>query len=105
MALDLAHRQAARVEADDALVEAGEPRLALGHDLRLEASVAIARHRQVERAVIRQHRLRRIPIAAVAAAPARRIALLVAEMLGQLGPEHALQERLLQLLEHSLLAE
>jgi hypothetical protein len=77
VSLDFAHRQAAGIEADDPVVKAVEAALAFGNDLRLERAVAIARHRDLNRPVIADHRLRRIAVAAVAAAPARRVALLV----------------------------
>src|SRR6516165_3526227 len=44
------------------------------------------------------------PVAAVAGAPAGGIALLVAQMLGQLGPKRSLDQGLLQLLEQPVLA-
>ena len=62
MALDLAHRHAAGVQRDDLVVEAVEAGLALGHDLRLEGAVAIARHVDLDRAVLGQHRLGMLPL-------------------------------------------
>jgi hypothetical protein len=44
VALDLAHRHAPGVHRDDLVVEAVEPGFPLGHDLRLEGAVAVARH-------------------------------------------------------------
>ena len=88
-----------RVERQDAIVEAFEAALALGQDHRLEGAVAIARHRQFDRTVLGQHRLVRMPVAAVARAAAGRDAHLVAQVLGQFGAERALQKRFLQLLE------
>src|SRR5262245_44607251 len=50
--LDLANRQPAGVEADDPVVKALDPGLALGDNLRLKAAVAVAWHRQLDRPVI-----------------------------------------------------
>ena len=105
VAPDLAHRHAARIERQNAIVEAVEPALALRHDRRLEAAVAVARHSQLDRAVFGQHRLARMAVAAVARAAACRIALLVAQAIGQLGAQRPLQKRLLQLLEKPLIAQ
>ena len=93
------------VERQDAVVETVQAALALGHDRRLEAAVAVARNRQLDRAVLGQHRLARMAVAAVARAAACRIALLVAQAIGQLGAQRPLQKRLLQLLEKPLIAQ
>jgi hypothetical protein len=68
------------------LTQAG---LALGHDLRLEAAVAIARHIDLDRSVLDQHRLSRGPVAVVARPAAGRITL-VAEMVRQLSAQRPL---------------
>jgi hypothetical protein len=88
-----------------AVVEAVEPGLALRHDRRLEGSVAVARDVKPDRPVLGKHRLGVAAVAAVAAAAPPRVALLEAEMMAQLGPQRALQKRLLQLLEKSVLAQ
>ena len=103
MALDLAHRHAAGIEAQNLVVEAVEPGLALGDQLRLEAAGPVTRHRNVDRAVLGQDRLRARPVAAVPAATARGIAFLIAQMLAQLGPKRTLDQRLLELLEQPVL--
>ena len=79
VALDLAHRHAARVKAQDLVVEAVEPGLALADQLRLEAAGPVARDRNLDLPVLGQYRLRTRAVAAVAAAAAGRIALLVAQ--------------------------
>src|SRR6202034_496572 len=99
VALDLPHRHAARIEAQYLFVEALEPGLPLGDQLRLETAGAIARHRYLDLAIFGQYPLRTLPVTAVAFAPACRIALLVAEMFGQFRPKRALYQRLLELLE------
>jgi hypothetical protein len=99
MALDLTHRHAAGIEAENLLVKAVEPGLALGDQQRLEAAGPIARDRDVDLAIIGQDSLRAGAVAAVAAATAGRVPLLVAKVLAQLRPKRSLDERLLQLLE------
>jgi len=99
VALNLAHRHAARVEAQNLVIEAVKPRLALGDQQRLEAAGPVARDGNVDLAIIGQNRLRARAVAAVAAAAAGRIALLVAKMLAQFRPKRALDQRLLKLLE------
>src|SRR5579864_7910897 len=103
VALDLSHRHAAGIEAQNLVVEPGEMRLALGDQLRLEAAGTIARHRNLDLAILGQERLRARPVAAVAFAASCKIALLIAEMLGQLRSQRSLDQRLLQLLEEPVL--
>jgi len=55
------------------------------HGLRLEATVAIARHRHFDRADVGQHPLSGAVVAVVARAPPGRVTLLVAKVLGQFG--------------------
>ena len=105
VALDLANRHTAGVQRDDLVVEAVEAGLALGHDLRLEGAVAIARHVDIDRSVLGQHRLGIAAVAVVAGPPAGGIALLVAEMMRQLGTERPLEQRLLELLEQAVFAQ
>src|SRR5215471_6081134 len=99
VALDLAHAHAARVKAQDLVVEAVEPGLMLGDQLGYEAAGPIARYRNLDLAILSQNGLRARAVAAVAAAAPRRITLLVAKVLGQLGTERALDQCLLQLFE------
>ena len=79
--------------------------LALGHDLRIEGAVAVARHLEIDRAILSQHGLGIAAVAMIVAAAAGRVALLVAEVVGQLRPERPFQQRLLQLLEQAIFAE
>jgi hypothetical protein len=58
VALDLPHRHAASVEAQDLVVETIEARLALGDQLWLETAGAIARDRNVDLAILGQDGLR-----------------------------------------------
>src|SRR3954452_22122898 len=96
MPLDLAHRQPAGIQADDPIIKAVQPGLPFGDDLRLEAAVAVARHGDLDRAVLANHRLARITVAAVAAAAAGRVALLIAEVLAQLSAERPFEQPSLQ---------
>jgi hypothetical protein len=64
MALDLADRHAARIEAQNFVIETVEPGLPLGDELWLEASGAIARDGNLDLALFGQDRLRARHIAA-----------------------------------------
>ena len=109
---NLSYRHAARIERQDAVVEAVEAALTLGHDHRLEAAVAITRHRQRHLAVLGQHRLVRMAVAAVARATARRIGdILIAVVDGLTGfpdaittvfPQTAVQTCIVHLIRNSL---
>ena len=105
MALDLTDRHSPGVERDDFVVEAIQARLAFGHDLRLEAAVAVARHLDLDRPILGQHRLGVGPVAVVAGPSAGGIALLITKMVRQLGAQRPLEQRLLQLLEQAFLAQ
>jgi len=63
--MNLTHRHAARVERNHFVVEAGKTPLMFADQLRLEASLAIARHLNRHRAIIREHRLRAASIAMI----------------------------------------
>ena len=104
VALDLAHRHAAGVQAQDLVVEPVEPGLAFGDKLRLEGSRPVARDRNLNFSILGQKRLRARPVAAVAASPPGGIALLVAQMLAQLGAKRPLDQSLLQLFEKPIFA-
>ena len=105
MRLDLAHRQTAGVKADNPIVKPVKPGLPFGHDPRLKAAVAVARHRDRDRAILANHRLTRIAVVAVSAAAARQIAFLVTQRLAQLGAQRAFEKPLLELFEQPLLAD
>ena len=88
--LDLPHRHASSIEADDLLVEAVEAGLALGDDYRFECAGAIARH--LDLALVRQQRFAARAVAAIARSTARRVALLITKVVGQLRTQRTLQE-------------
>ena len=75
------------------LVEAIEPGLTLRHDLRLEATVTIARRLDRQRAEVALQGFRRRDVAGVAAVVPGRIALLVAEVHRHLGSHRAFKYR------------
>src|SRR6266540_5287598 len=79
-------------------------RLALGDQLRLEAAGAVAWDRNLQLAILGQHRLRACAVAAIAAATAGGVALLVAEVFGQLRPKRALNQGSLELFEKPVFA-
>src|SRR5260370_37915063 len=81
------------------------PGLPLGDDLRLEAAVAVTRYRELDRAVVAEHRFARMAVTAVAAASAGQVAFLVPQMLAQLRAQRTFQQFLLELFEEPLLAK
>src|SRR5439155_15010326 len=103
--LDVARRQAARVEREDLVVEPLEAPLALADDLRLEAALAVPRRFDPHRPVLRRKRLRCRAVAGVARAAGRLLMWLVAEMLGQLRRHRPLHQPLRQLREHTARAD
>jgi len=102
--LDLANRHAARVKAQNLVIEA----IKSGSDLwRSAAARSCRRGRggpQSRSRHLAQNRLRAGAVAAVATAAASRVASLIAKMLCQLGSQRALDQRLLQPLEKPLIA-
>ena len=90
--LDVARRQPARVERQDLVVEALKAALALAHDLRLEAALAVSRGLDRHRPVLGRKRLRRRPVARVPAPAGRLLMALIAQVLGQLGRHRALHQ-------------
>jgi hypothetical protein len=99
--LDVTRREPARVERKDLAVEAFETPLALPHDLRLEAALAIPRRLDPHRSVLGRKRLRGRAVAGVASAARRLLMRLVAEMVGQLSRHRPLHQPLGQLREHT----
>src|SRR5437773_5072009 len=99
MPLDLAHRHAARVEAQDFVVEAAETGLAFGDQQWFEAAGPVAWHGDVDLAILGQDRLRAGAVTAVAAAAPGRASLPVAKMIAQLRAKRPLNQPLPPLLE------
>ena len=98
MADDLAGAHAARVHRDDLVVEPRKPALVLGDQLRIEARLAVARHRQLDLAGIGDDRLLAITISPVAR-------LLAGEMMIHLGVENPFGQRLLQIVDQPVRVE
>ena len=95
--LDVARRQAPRVEREDLLVEPHEPPLALSDDLRLKAAVAIPGSVDRHLPLVGDQRLRCRAVARVLG-PTRRLAVrLIAHVIGQLDLHRALHQPLGQL--------
>ena len=104
MTLDLTHRHATRVKAQNLVIEAIEAGLVFTDQLRLEAAGAVARDGDLDLAILGQNRLRTGPVTAVTAAATGRVALLVAQVPSQLGAQRALDQGLLQPLEKAIVA-
>ncbi len=69
----------------------------LAHDPRLEAAVAVARHVDLDRPDVGQHRFGPAPIVGVRAVAAGWVVLVIAEVIGQLTLQRGLQQPLGQL--------
>ena len=95
--LDIAHRQAARVQGEDLLVEPLEAALALADDPRLKAPVPIAGSVDPDLAVLGDQRLRGRAIPGVPRAAGRLLMRLVPDMVGQLDLQRPLDQALGQL--------
>jgi hypothetical protein len=85
--LNLAHRQAARIQRNDLVVEAGETPFVLADQPRLETALAIARHLDGQRAIVGQHRLLAGAVAVIGRLVRRDPAGGVAEVMRQLAAE------------------
>ncbi len=101
--LDFAGGQAFGGQRDDHLVDPGQALLPLLDDLRFEGAVAVAGHGYLHRADVGQHG-GASAVAGVAAVLARRIVLVIAEVVGDLAFQGGLQEPLGQLLQQPALA-
>jgi hypothetical protein len=99
--LDVAHRQPARVQRQDLVVESHKAALALAHDLRLKAAVAIPRGIDRHLPVLGDKRLGRRAVARVRRPAGRLLVRLVAQMLGQLDAHRPLHQPLGQLGEQA----
>ena len=96
MTLDIPDAHAAGVHRDDLVVEAGKAALVLGDQLRLECPAPITRDLELDLARVRGNRLPAVAVAMVAARLASRRRLAI-EVLVQLGVQHPLGQRLLDL--------
>ena len=104
MLRDLPCRHPARVHRDDLVVEAREPALMLGHDLRLELPLPVTRQLDLDRPVIGDQRLRRRAVTTIRLTLGRLTRELVTEMIGQLRRRRTLDNALGQLLQQPIRA-
>ena len=103
--LDLAGGHPAGVQGDDLLVQPGQTPLALADQLRLKAALAVPRSVDPHRALVGQERLGRPAVARVPHPARRRVPGRIAQMLGQLLLERALDHPAGDLAEHAVLSE
>ncbi|AKO97718.1 hypothetical protein MALG_02554 [Marinovum algicola DG 898] len=96
MSLDIPHRQPGGIEPDDLVIYPVDPGLALLHQFGLEAAVAVAGHRHRHLSVLPLQHLGRGAVPAVALTRWNLLALLIAQMRGQLGAQHPLHQLDLQ---------
>jgi hypothetical protein len=96
---DVAHRHAAGVQAEDAVVQAGQPRLALLDQRRRKRAPTVARRAHLDRSQLSLQRLRRRAVAVVAGAARRRLPRRIAQMLGQIGAQRRFDHPARQLRE------
>src|SRR5665213_767848 len=89
--LDVADRHPARIQRDDHVVDATQPPRTLRNQPRGERAVAVAGHVQVDVADLTGDRLRCRAVTGVREEPAVGIALLIADMVSQLGLQATLQ--------------
>src|SRR5260370_35953077 len=68
-----------RRQGNHYLIDAGEPPLPFGDDFRLEVGIAVSRHRELHWPGLRNHRLRAVAVAGIAAVAAFRVVLAAAE--------------------------
>jgi hypothetical protein len=95
--LDIARRQAPRIQGQDLVVEPFETPLTLAHDLRLEAPIPVTRGVHSDRPVLSDQRLRRRPVPGVARTPRRLLMGLITEVVGQLDLHRPLHQPLREL--------
>jgi hypothetical protein len=102
MGFDVAGRHAPGIAGQHQLVDLADPAGAFGHDLWLELAVAVARHPDGHRTVRGRHRLGRTAVAGIAATVPGGIVPLIAEMVGHLGLQRPIEDRLGHLIEQTV---
>jgi hypothetical protein len=100
--LDVAGRHSPRVQRQDHVVEVPDTTGTLRHDNRLERTVPVTRHLDVDRPVTRRHRLRRLPVPGIPRAVAGRVAGLVPEMVRHLDLQGAFEDRFRHLVQQTV---
>jgi hypothetical protein len=92
--LDVADRHPAGIEGDDHVVDPAQAPLALRDQPWFEAAGPVTRHVQIDVADLAGDRFRGRAVARVREEPCFRIALLITDVIGQLGLQPALQRGL-----------
>jgi tetratricopeptide (TPR) repeat protein len=92
----------ARVHRKDLVVKPREPRLILGHDLRIKRPVTISRRLQIEFSEVPFQLFPALPVARVPAMMAHRIMLLVTQVIDHLSLQCPLQHCLGQLFQQAV---
>ncbi len=100
---DLPVGQPLRRQGDHQLIDPGQPPLPFGHDFRLETGITVPRHADLHRPGLSQHRLAAVAIAGITAIAARRVILLIAQMVVQLALQRALDHHLGELAQQPAL--
>ena len=85
-------------------IHAGQPALPLLHELRLKGASRVPGHLHLDRADVGQHGLRTGAVAGVAAVPACRVVLVIADVISDLTLQGGLQHPLGQLLQQPVLS-
>ena len=93
VALDLTRAQAARVERNDLVVEAGQPALILADQHRVETGLTVARYGHIDMAVVGQYTLAAAAVAVVAAGAG---GFLLRQVVVELGRHQPVQQGLLE---------
>ena len=101
MAADLPNRHPARIHRDDLVVEIRKPALVLGNQLGVEGAGPIPRHRKRHLRGAGQDGLLRIAIAVIRLA----LSAVAVQVLVELGIQDPFRQRLLQLVDQSILVE
>ena len=101
MAADLPNRHPARIHRDDLVVEIRKPALVLGNQLGVEGAGPIPRHRKRHLRGAGQDGLLRIAIAVIRLA----LSAVAVQVLVEFGIQDPFRQRLLQLVDKSILVE
>jgi hypothetical protein len=89
---DIPRAHAAGVEVQHPIIQPRQPRLALGHELRIKRAVAIPRGADRDLAELGLDRLGRVPVAMIARPARRRPTGRIPQVLGQLRPQRGVQD-------------